>query len=67
MRVGLSLTLSGTIGKHSGQTTLGWSAVTQKDETEPRELEDSEDVDLTSERIPVGFRVIHELEEGEDE
>lgn len=65
MRVGISLTLSGTIGRHSGQTTLGWSAVTQTDDPEPRELEEPDDVDLTSERVPVGFRVTHELEEVE--
>lgn len=66
MRVGLSLTLAGTMGKRSAQTTLGWSVVSSKD-TEEAPPEEDEDVDLTYERIPVGFRVIHELEESEDE
>ena len=54
------------MGKRSAQTTLGWSVVSSKD-TEEAPPEEDEDVDLTSERIPVGFRVIHELEESEDE
>lgn len=64
MRVGLSLTLAATLGRHNFQSTLGWSAVADTDEETP---EGDEDLDLTSERVPVGFRVAQELEEQEDE
>ena len=63
MKAGISFTVSATLGRHTAQTTLGWSLVSQSDEPdEPEGAE--EEVDLTSERVPVGFRTTYELEEG---
>ena len=63
MKAGISFTVSATLGRHTAQTTLGWSLVSQSDEPEPEE--ENEEVDLTSERVPVGFRTTYELEESE--
>ena len=64
MKAGISFTVSATLGRHTAQTTLGWSLVSQSDEPdEPEGAE--EEVDLTSERMPVGFRTTYELEESE--
>ena len=65
MKAGISFTVSATLGRHTAQTTLGWSLVSQSDEPdEPEGAE--EEVDLTSERVPVGFRTTYELEESEE-
>lgn len=65
MKAGISFTVSATLGRHTAQTTLGWSLVSQSDE--PDEPEGAkEEVDLTSERVPVGFRTTYELEESEE-
>ena len=64
MKAGISFTVSATLGRHTAQTTLGWSLVSQSDE--PDEPESDEEVDLTSERMPVGFRTTYELEESEE-
>ena len=65
MKAGISFTVSATLGRHTAQTTLGWSLVSQSDE--PEEPEDVfQEVDLTSERVPVGFRTTYELEESEE-
>lgn len=64
MKAGISFTVSATLGRHTAQTTLGWSLVSQSDEPEEPEG-DEEEVDLTSERVPVGFRTTYELEESE--
>ena len=64
MKAGISFTVSATLGRHTAQTTLGWSLVSQSDDPEEPENDDKE-VDLTSERVPVGFRTTHELEESE--
>ena len=63
MKAGISFTVSATLGRHTAQTTLGWSLVSQSDEPEEPES-DEEEVDLISERVPVGFRTTYELEEG---
>ena len=65
MKAGISFTVSATLGRHTAQTTLGWSLVSQSDEPEKPES-DEEEVDLTSERVPVGFRTTYELEESEE-
>ena len=65
MKAGISFTVSATLGRHTAQTTLGWSLVSQSDDPEEPESDD-EEVDLTSERVPVGFRTTHELEESEE-
>ena len=64
MKAGISFTVSATLGRNTAQTALGWSLVSQS--VEPDEPEsDEEEVDLTSERMPVGFRTTYELEESE--
>ena len=63
MKAGISFTVSATLGRHTAQTTLGWSLVSQSDEPEETE-EPPEEVDLVSEKMPVGFRTTYELEEG---
>ena len=65
MKAGISFTVSATLGRHTAQTTLGWSLVSQSDEPDEPEGAD-EEVDLTSERVPVGFRTTYELEESEE-
>lgn len=56
MRVGLSLMLIGTWGKHQVQTTLGWSTVSQVEPQTEAEVDESEQVDVTSTSVALGFQ-----------